>query len=83
MVPVKEVGADGKTVEVQLSVEEKIRRWMMWKYADEIDCVIVKTEEEVRKPARTQIRIRAMRPACFSRAVHGSLCCLPLFLPLG
>jgi len=51
MVPVKEVGADGKTVEVQLSVEEKIRRWMMWKYADEIDCVIVKTEEEVRKPS--------------------------------
>ena len=77
MVPVKEVGAGGKTVEVQLSVEEKIRRWMMWKYADEIDCVIVKTEEEVRPKPITGFRFASER--CASPAspelCTGSLSC--------
>ena len=77
MVPVKEVGADGKTVEVQLSVEEKIRRWMMWKYADEIDCVIVKTEEEVRRKPSAGFRFASERcaPPASPELCTGSLSC--------
>ena len=78
MVPVKEVGADGKTVEVQLSVEEKIKRWMMWKYADEIDCVIVKTEEEVRRKPSTGLGSERCAPPASLPTMRGTNLVVPV-----
>lgn len=36
---------NGKQVTKKMTVEEKLRRWLMAKYADEIDCVIIKHDE--------------------------------------
>lgn len=36
----------GKKQKVDVTVEEKLKTWLMQKYADEIDCVIMKEDEE-------------------------------------
>ena len=36
----------GKQVKQQMPVEEKLKRWLMTKYADEIDCVITKHDDD-------------------------------------
>ena len=46
MVKAKVMNKDGKAEDKQLPVEEKLKRWLMTKYADEIDCVIIKNEDE-------------------------------------
>jgi len=35
----------GKQVKKSMPVEEKLKRWLMTKYADEIDCVIIKHDD--------------------------------------
>ena len=37
---------NGKQITMIMSVEEKLKRWLMSKYADEIDCVVCQHEEE-------------------------------------
>ena len=36
----------GKQIKQMMSVEEKLKRWLMSKYADEIDCVVLLHEDE-------------------------------------
>jgi hypothetical protein len=38
---------NGKQISQEMPVEEKLKRWLMSKYADEIDCVVLHHEEEV------------------------------------
>ena len=46
IVDAKVMNKEGKQVVEKMPVEEKLKRWLMTKYADEIDCVIIKNEDE-------------------------------------
>eukprot|EP01043_Picozoa_sp_COSAG02_P036732 COSAG02_NODE_2710_length_8187_cov_3.257295_6_plen_186_part_00 len=46
MVEGKVFDKNGKQISQQMPVEEKLKRWLMSKYADEIDCVVLHHEEE-------------------------------------